>query len=195
MRIVHLSKGDINGGAFVAAYRLHKGLQTVGIDSWMIVDKKITDDPTVVGSKSFLQKTSSYLSGRLDSLPAKLNFNSNNSNSSYAWVPDRIVSKVALIKPDLINLHWINDGFIRIESLKKFHNIPIVWTLHDMWPFCGVKHYSKDDERYKYGYFLNNRPKDERGIDFNRWVWQRKKESAEKVGIEPYDSSAQRLDG
>ena len=175
MRIVHLLKSDLDGGAHVAANRLHKALQLIGIDSWMIVDKKITDDPTVIGPIGFLQKISSYLSGRLDSLPDRLNYDLPNLGSSYAWVPDRIASKVTLIKPDLINLHWINDGYMRIESLRKFHDIPIVWTLHDMWPFCGIKHYSTDDDRYQYGYSSVNRPISEHGIDFNRWVWQRKK--------------------
>lgn len=41
--------------------------------------------------------------------------------------------------PDIIHLHWINRGFVGIEDIFNF-NKPIVWTLHDSWPFTGGCH-------------------------------------------------------
>jgi len=51
---------------------------------------------------------------------------------------------------------------------------PAVWTLHDMWAFCGAEHYT-DDQRWREGYDRRNRPAGERGPDLNRWVWARKR--------------------
>jgi glycosyltransferase involved in cell wall biosynthesis len=48
---------------------------------------------------------------------------------------------------DVLHLHWINQRFIKLQDLPK--NKPIVWTLHDSWPFCGVCHYFIDCERYQ----------------------------------------------
>ncbi len=49
---------------------------------------------------------------------------------------------------DIVHLHWINNRFLDIRELAKIHK-PIVWTLHDSWPFCGVCHYFIDCERYQ----------------------------------------------
>lgn len=48
---------------------------------------------------------------------------------------------------DVLHLHWINQRFIKLQDLPK--DKPIVWTLHDSWPFCGVCHYFLDCERYQ----------------------------------------------
>ncbi|HZP58950.1 MAG TPA: glycosyltransferase, partial [Opitutaceae bacterium] len=45
--------------------------------------------------------------------------------------------------PDVVHLHWVADGFFRVETLQTVE-IPIVWTMHDMWPFTGGCHYSGD---------------------------------------------------
>ena len=34
-----------------------------------------------------------------------------------------------------------------IEKIKK----PVIWTLHDMWGFCGAEHYT-EDYRWQKGY-------------------------------------------
>ena len=57
-----------------------------------------------------------------------------------------------------------------IAGIKK----PVVWTLHDMWAFCGAEHYSEDD-RWREGYHRGNRRQGEVGFDLNRWVWRRKR--------------------
>jgi glycosyltransferase involved in cell wall biosynthesis len=50
---------------------------------------------------------------------------------------------------------------------------PVVWTLHDMWAFCGAEHYTVG-QRYRKGYSAANRPPDESGFDLDRWTWRRK---------------------
>jgi glycosyltransferase involved in cell wall biosynthesis len=51
---------------------------------------------------------------------------------------------------DVIHLHWINQGMLSIKDLQRILNSgkPIVWTLHDMWPFTGICHYSEECDRY-----------------------------------------------
>ena len=44
-------------------------------------------------------------------------------------------------KFDIIHLHWINNGFFNLEKIKNI-NVPIVWTIRDMWPFTGGCHYT-----------------------------------------------------
>lgn len=47
--VLHLSARDNEGGAAQATYRLHRGLRTLGVDSKMLVQKKVTDDPNIDG--------------------------------------------------------------------------------------------------------------------------------------------------
>ena len=61
---------------------------------------------------------------------------------------------------------------ISISDIAKIKK-PIVWTLHDMWAFLGAEHYTHN--RWRDGYFTNNRPDYESGFDLNRWTWNRKK--------------------
>jgi glycosyltransferase involved in cell wall biosynthesis len=52
---------------------------------------------------------------------------------------------------------------------------PTVWTLHDMWAFCGAEHYT-EGHRYREGYSAANRPIHESGFDLDRWTWRRKQQ-------------------
>jgi glycosyltransferase involved in cell wall biosynthesis len=76
---------------------------------------------------------------------------------------------------DIINLHWIGTGTLAIEEIAQIRK-PIVWTLHDMWAFCGAEHYAKD-ERFVHGYRRGNRAEEESGYDWNRNTWRRKVQS------------------
>ncbi len=52
----------------------------------------------------------------------------------------RLVKKLHDYKPDLIHLHNIHGYYINYEILFHYienEKIPIVWTLHDCWPFTG----------------------------------------------------------
>lgn len=52
----------------------------------------------------------------------------------------RFISQVEKISPDIIHLHNIHGYFLNIrvlfDFLKSFGK-PVVWTLHDCWPFTG----------------------------------------------------------
>ena len=52
----------------------------------------------------------------------------------------KLLIQIDDIKPDIIHLHNLHGYYINIETLFNylaFTNIPIVWTMHDCWPFTG----------------------------------------------------------
>lgn len=52
----------------------------------------------------------------------------------------RLISKLYEIKPDVVHLHNLHGCFINYPLLFEFltkEKIPVVWTLHDCWPFTG----------------------------------------------------------
>jgi glycosyltransferase involved in cell wall biosynthesis len=143
MKILHLSTSDLDGGGARAAYRLHEGLKEKKIDSRMLVRAKSSTDKNIIAEKSLITK----LGPPLSSLPLKF-YPKTNAMFSSQWFFDAIVPRINQINPDIIHLHWICNGFIKVESLPKF-NKPLVWTLHDMWPFTGGCHYTNECLGYK----------------------------------------------
>ncbi|MBS3027365.1 MAG: glycosyltransferase [Dolichospermum sp. DET50] len=183
MKPLLISTSDINGGAARATYRLHRGLQDIGISSQMLVQNKQSDDYTVISSEGKLGKGISKLKPTLDSLPLQLyTQRDNKSVFSLQWLPDELATKVAQINPDIINLHWINRGYLNIETITSFKKT-IVLTLHDMWVFTGGCHYSGDCINYINSCGTCPQLHSNREKDLSRWVWQRKAKAWKNLNL------------
>lgn len=174
MKVLIISKEDMQGGAFIAAYRVHNALLKNGVDSLMLVDKKTSDDLTVVGPTTTIAKLLANLRPSLiNHLLVKLQKTNNKVIHSPSVLPSTLVKRINESDADIVNLHWIQNEMLSIKDISKIKK-PIVWTLHDMWAFCGAEHYTNDN-RWREGYNFNNRPSYERGFDLNKWTWKRKK--------------------
>jgi glycosyltransferase involved in cell wall biosynthesis len=153
MRVLIINTNESSGGAAKAANRLYKGLRNSGIDAFMLVQKKESDDKYVVGARNnFFYKLINYSRSKLDKLPKLLYKHRKKVPWNVNWLPNPLLFYyIKKINPDIINLHWVNNGFISIKQIGKLKkmNIPIVWTLHDMWPFTGGCHYTGGCEKYK----------------------------------------------
>ena len=150
MKILIVSYSDINGGAARAAYRLHQSLLRQGVDSKMLVQDKRGDDCTVIGPDSNFLKLLAKIRPVVDSIPVNFYKNRTQTLFSPSWLGfNNIAKKINDLKPDIVHLHWICGGMIKLEELSKIR-APLVWSLHDMWPFTGGPHY---DEGYS---FYNN---------------------------------------
>ncbi len=149
MKIVHVSSSD-SGGAGIAALRLNRALNGIGVDSKLLCVHKFSGDSNVVKYDiPFIDKVLQH-----SHIPFKQNRYLNDAESyknEYETVsfPNAIydISKSPIIQEaDIINLHWVGN----ILNYKKFFkNVkkPIVWTLHDMNPFLGLAHYMGDYKR------------------------------------------------
>jgi glycosyltransferase involved in cell wall biosynthesis len=146
MNVLMLSVSDKKGGAAKAAYRLHQGLLEKGIQSNILVQSKASEDPRVMGPEGKFSKGMNALHPTLDMIPLYL-FGKKGSSFSTAWSPDSLKGRLNQIPKDIIHLHWVNKGFLRIETLPRIKS-PIVWTLHDMWPMTGGCHYDFGCGRY-----------------------------------------------
>ena len=58
----------------------------------------------------------------------------------------RLARQLALYKPDIVHLHNLHGYYLNLPILMETlrdAEIPVVWTLHDCWPFTGhCAHYS-----------------------------------------------------
>ena len=172
MKILHLSNSDINGGAARAAYRLHQGLQSTGVTSHMLVQNKSSEDKAVTAPQTRLSESIARMRIAVDVLPLKL-YSQRQGCFSAQWLPDTVIPKVELLNPDIINLHWIREAFVQIETIAKFKQ-PVVWTLHDMWAFTGGCHYSWNCDRYTASCGACPQLGSNKNWDLSSWIYQRK---------------------
>ncbi|CAH0994314.1 D-inositol-3-phosphate glycosyltransferase [Emticicia aquatica] len=169
------------GGAAIACLRLLTILEkTDGIEVKMLVQEKKRNSLNVNPlAYSWLQKKWAFL--RFIKERLYFRFYEKNKEIRFAFSPANTgidISEHHLVQEaDIIHLHWINFGFLSINSLEKLFklNKPIVWTLHDMWAFTGGCHHSGDCENYQIAcgnclQYLKNPSKN----DLSNLVWQRK---------------------
>ncbi|MEP1469842.1 MAG: glycosyltransferase family 4 protein [Halieaceae bacterium] len=168
----HLSCTDIDGGAARAAYRIHKALRRNSVESTMLVNQTSIGDWTVRGPEKKWRKLWAELRGPIGRIPNRLLRTSNNAPRSPSLLPSCWPKTINSSSADLVNIHWVQDEMLSIADFGRIEK-PIVWTLHDMWAFCGAEHYS-EDFRWRNGYRRDNRPASESGFDLNRWTWLRK---------------------
>lgn len=172
MKVIHLNHSDISGGAARAAYRIHHSLRAAGVDSHMWVNKAHAGDWTVEGPASKVAKALASVSGHAVSPLVKTLKTGNLIIHSPAILPSQWVKRINDSDADIVHLHWVQGEMLSIADIGRIKK-PIVWTLHDMWAFCGAEHYTEDD-RWREGYRRDNRPSHESGFDLNRWTWKRK---------------------
>lgn len=178
MKILHISHSDLIGGAARAAYRLHLAQVASGIESKILVRNKLSDNWTITGPSSKLNKLYNNLRSPFGHIANNLQKTSNINPHSINWLPSNWSKKINNSDADIINLHWIAGETMSIEDIGRIKK-PIIWTLHDMWPFCGTEHiadYGKT-ARWKVGYTSDNRSILDKGIDLDRLTWQRKKKA------------------
>ncbi|GHZ48431.1 TPA: glycosyltransferase family 4 protein [Vibrio cholerae] len=143
MKVIIVSSSDIQGGAARATFRLHKALLSEGVNSQMIVQSKLSDDFSVLPPPTRLKKLVGNIRPILDSIPVRRYKKRSKTLFSPSWLPlSGIVDQINSLEPDVVHLHWIAGGMLRIEELNKI-KAPIVWSLHDMWPFTGGCHYDE----------------------------------------------------
>ncbi len=172
MKVIHISNSN-GGGAGGAAYRIHKSLINSGINSEMWVNVLKTEDETVKSSTKIFKKFIIFIRRNAKKLLMIFFKTKNPILHSPSFLSSSWVKNINSSDADVVNLHWVQHEMLSISDISKI-NKPLVWTLHDMWSFCGAEHVSWD-ERWKEGYNIDNRPSHESGFDLNRWTWLRKK--------------------
>jgi glycosyltransferase involved in cell wall biosynthesis len=176
MKILMLNTYDDWGGAAKAASRLNRGLRDIGIDSRLLVQYKKCAAGGIIGANNLFARGCYGMRTVLGTVPVRLYRNKPVYNFSPALMPDRLSARIGGIAPDVVHLHWIAAGFMRIETLGRLKR-PLVWTLHDSWAFTGGCHMPYDCVRYRESCgscpVLGSR----READLSRRVWQRKEKA------------------
>lgn len=199
MKILHLNYTDAGGGAAIAALKLVEAQNRNGIEATLGVIQKTTYSPFVISVSKKRNIFSKLYSGVIEVLKFIFIYlgiyNSNipciffkTSNGILHSKNSKSLADINFINNsdfDIVHLHWINFNMISIKDIAKIKK-PIIWTMHDSWPFCGAEHHPnvlEHDERYKTGYYRSNKPASTKGIDLCRYVWNEKRKYLQKKEI------------
>ena len=151
MRVLIINTAERIGGAAIAASRLMDALRNNGIKAKMLVRNKQTERVTVVSLKKSWWRIWQFLWERLVILTANRFSKHNLFAVDIANTGTDITSLPEFRQADVIHLHWINQGMLSLTDIRKIleSGKPVVWTLHDMWPFTGICHYAGNCDKYK----------------------------------------------
>ncbi len=85
-------------------------------------------------------------------------------------------------KPDVVNLHFCT-GFVDFPSFFRYYadNVPIVVTMHDMWPITGGCHYAGKCGRYQSACGKCPVIKSAHERDATRGIWSRKRRAYSRL--------------
>ncbi len=149
VNVLHLATFDAHGGAAVAALRLIDGLRRHGHDARLLVREKST--------------TNSYVDALAGAGGVPAQPRSDPAVTDLAWLFTQrarapksdapfssdlpaydIASHPAVKTADVLHLHWV-AGFLSAYEIGRLQDLgkPIVWTLHDEFPFTGGCHYTQ----------------------------------------------------
>lgn len=147
MRILLLNTSELTGGAAIACNRLMHALNANGCEAKMLVRDKQTNDPNVVSVnngkfKRLLNKWRFYWERGVIFLHNHF-LRKDLFRVSIANTGNDISQHPLVKEADIIHLHWVNQGFLSIRDIKKLTLLgkPIVWTMHDQWPYTAICHY------------------------------------------------------
>ena len=144
MKALFLSHSDGGGGAGRATGRLFDALsENTEVDVRMHVDFKHSQDPRVFTNLGLGAQQRRYLRIHSDEIPGFVAKHDNPHLFSPGRSSALTARKIDSLSADVLNIHWINYGYLSIETMGKIKT-PFVWTLHDMWAVTGGMHYEPD---------------------------------------------------
>jgi len=187
LKILLISSYDVHGGAASACLRLAESLcDKSDMDVKLLVSKKKSSFPFIEPlGKSFLYHIRRFIFFILD--PLLFTITARKTAMRFSFSSGRyggsIINHPWVREADVIHLHWINHSFISVETIRQLQELgkPVVWTLHDMWAFTGICHYSGACEKYVTAcgdcHFLkHNHPE-----DLSASVWKQKHQAYQNL--------------
>lgn len=156
MKVIHIFSIN-SGGAAIAAKRIAKSVEMVSRNN---VKNEYLTLYTTEGSEEVIPFYSSSIEVFMAKIGRKVseillephskNYPGPFTMGEYGVAYNRRLNSIFQEK-DIIHIHWVNRGFFSIKQLEMLANfeIPIIWTMHDMWAFTGGCHYDGECGKYK----------------------------------------------
>jgi glycosyltransferase involved in cell wall biosynthesis len=150
MKIAMFSTSDIGHGAGVAAYRLHRSLRLLNVQSHLLVAEKLTRDPSVIPLKPHpTSPIKRFWRHAIHNMERGINLIGPQGVFSYSCFG--IKANDVVRDADLLHFHNFYMSRKNLSILMLRITKPMVWTLHDFWPLTGHCFYPYECERWQTG--------------------------------------------
>jgi glycosyltransferase involved in cell wall biosynthesis len=176
MKLVHFNTFDEGGGAAKASRALHRAMLDLDVDATLIVHRKSSDDPSVIGKSP--SRFALFGKRLLPWLLSAFHFILYRPFEvwSFGILGNRAITRDPRVEAaDIISLSWV-AWFLDVEAIGELlnKNRPVVWTCYDMWAFTGGCHYAGECDNYTGN--CGNCPQlgSGRERDISRWLWEKK---------------------
>jgi glycosyltransferase involved in cell wall biosynthesis len=145
MSVLHISESDAGGGAAKSARSLHESLRERGVDSRMLVGRRLTADPAVRAIKrSAMWRVADRPFGDV----------TQRVGLQYAFLPSSfgVVRDPWFRASRVLQLHNLHGSFFAWSALPVLtRRRPTVWWIQDMWPVTGHVAYAYECDRWRTG--------------------------------------------
>lgn len=144
MRVLLVNTSEHTGGASIAAKRLMKALNRNGVSARLLVRDRQTEQEEVISLPGGPLARWRFLWERAEVFWANRCSRENLFAIDPATHGNDITRLPAFREADIIHLHWINQGMLSLEDIRKImcSGKPVVWTQHDMWGCTGICHHA-----------------------------------------------------
>lgn len=159
IKVLHIIGGSSTDGAYKGVNILHQALLELNIESKILNDSPLNniqinsnknDENIIFINDNFYNKFINKIFIYVEKIIKSIFLNSSRSTFTIGFFGFDITKLKAYKEADVIHIHWLSQGFIKIKSLSKI-NKPVIWTMRDMWPFTGGSHYTMDFKKYENG--------------------------------------------
>jgi len=169
--VVHAATHE-HTGAGTSAVRIHRAVAKAGLRSRLLVLHGTGAEPGIEVVVPPRRRLPLDLMLRAENALLRLQQSSEAGYRSLGYVRGPGLAALRRRGADVVHLHWI-PGLLGVADVPRIAP-PLVWSFHDQWPMCGAEHYTAS-ARPREGYVPRNRVPGSRGLDLDRWVWERKR--------------------
>ncbi len=193
MNILHINTLADQGGAAKAMLSLHQGLIAQGWNSRLLVKSSQIKNENVFLVDQAVEKLLNPWQKIFQGFSRGLN---RATGLGYWAYPSsaKLIQTEIFNWADVIHLHNLHGGYFNPLVLPLFSSRkPLVWTLHDMWPFTGHCTYSYDCQKWVKGCFSCPIFKDQLKkkeypkatiLDLTKIIWKIKKDIYQKTKLQ-----------
>lgn len=134
MKITNIIYSKDNSGASIAVKRINQMFLKSGYNSNILsfIETKKNNKLEIV-IRNFLHKVLKKIQQKI----FKINIS---HPTNFGFFSSNFYKKINNTNSQIINLHWIGNEMMSIKDISKINGF-IIWTLHDMWPYCAIENY------------------------------------------------------
>ncbi|MDE6206599.1 MAG: glycosyl transferase, partial [Muribaculaceae bacterium] len=143
MKIVLINHSDTLGGASVVTRRLMHALRDIGHDAYMLVGRRLSDDPYVIQAAPTWRTRIPFLA-ETARIYIDNGFNRDDLFKVSLGSDGLPLSRHPLVRDaDAIILAWVNQGLLSLDEIERIGALgrPLLWIMHDLWCATALCHH------------------------------------------------------